>query len=224
MNTSQPNNPKPGLVRNLLVLAVIGLLAALTLTGVHQLTEQRIVDETQRRALASLQQVLPPEAYNNALIDDYFTARIAGLSGAATIYRARFDGTPVAILADVVTDQGYSGDIRLLIAVDVSGQVRSVRILDHRETPGLGDKIERERSEWITQFAKRSLGDPPRAAWESDQRQGAFDTLSSATITSSAVIRAIRDVLVWYQNEQDEIYALRSEAGDGQIEAKDGRE
>ncbi|MEM7055053.1 MAG: RnfABCDGE type electron transport complex subunit G, partial [Pseudomonadota bacterium] len=180
---------------SLLTLGLIGLTAALLLTGVHQLTQQRIAEENQKRALASLHQLLPPERYDNDLINDQFTARIPGLSGAATIYRARLNNEPVALLADVVTSQGYSGDIRLLIALDVSGTVLGVRPINHRETPGLGDRIEVERSDWIEQFEGRSLSDPASEQWRADQRGGEFDTLSSATITSSAVIHAVRDVL-----------------------------
>ena len=191
---------------SLLTLGLIGLVAALLLTGVHLLTQARITEENQRRALASLQQLLPPERYNNALVEDQFTARIAGLSGAATIYRARFDGEPVALLADVVTSQGYSGDIRLLIGVDVSGTVLGVRALNHRETPGLGDRIELQRSDWIRQFDGRSLGDSAADQWRSNRRGGDFDTLSSATITSNAVIEAVRDVLRWYEAEQQRAF------------------
>ena len=199
---------------SLLTLGIIGLVAALLLTGVHQLTAQRIADEQQKRALTILQQLLPPENYNNNLIDDRFTARIAGLSGPATIYRARMDNEPVAVLADVVTSQGYSGDIRLLIGIDVDSSVLGVRPLNHRETPGLGDRIEPERSDWIGQFDGRSLSDPAQNQWRADQRGGEFDTLSSATITSSAVIHALRDVLVWYQSDPEAAFDTAAETSD----------
>ena len=199
---------------SLLTLGIIGLVAALLLTGVHQLTEQRIADEQQKRALAILQQLLPAENYNNNLIDDHFTARIAGLSGPATIYRARMDNEPVAVLADVVTSQGYSGDIHLLIGIEVNGTVLGVRPLNHRETPGLGDRIEPERSDWIHAFDGRSLGNPPQDQWRADQRGGEFDTLSSATITSSAVIHAVRDVLTWYQSNSKSAFDTAAETAD----------
>ena len=214
MTSKNENKTSGSLTSSLLTLGLIGLAAALLLTGVHQLTQERIAEENQRRALASLQQLLPPEQYNNALVQDRFTARIAGLSGAATIYRARFDDEPVALLADVVTSQGYSGDIRLLIGVDVSGNVLGVRALNHRETPGLGDRIELQRSDWIRQFDGRSLENPAAEQWQSDQRGGEFDTLSSATITSNAVIEAVRDVLRWYEAEQQQAFETPSENPD----------
>ena len=212
MTASTEKKTNGSLNASLLTLGLIGLAAALLLTSVHQLTQERIAEENQRRALASLQQLLPPGQYNNALVQDRFTARIAGLSGAATIYRARLNDEPVALLADVVTAQGYSGDIRLLIGVDVSGNVLGVRALNHRETPGLGDRIELERSDWIRQFDGRSLGNPEADRWRPDRRGGDFDTMSSATITSGAVIEAVHAVLRWYETEQQRAFETPSES------------
>jgi len=198
--------------KTLLTLGLIGLLAAALLSGVHLATRDRIASEQQRQALATLNQLVPESEYDNELVADHFSAWIAGLEAPSTVYRARRDGEPVALLADVTTPDGYSGDIRLLVGIAPAGEVIGVRVLDHRETPGLGDEIELQRSDWIRQFAGRSLGNPPAERWGADRRGGEFDTLSSATITSSAVIAAVRDVLAWYANNRDNAFEIESEA------------
>ncbi|MFW5815695.1 MAG: RnfABCDGE type electron transport complex subunit G [Wenzhouxiangella sp.] len=182
--------------RAAIALTGIGLGAALLLAGVDRLTRERIEDAQQRRALSTLSAMLPTGRFDNDLLDDAIDLPIPGLEQPGRLYRARRDGEPVGLLVDLVTHRGYSGDIRLLVAVNPDQTVLAVRVLEHRETPGLGDKIEIERSDWITGFAGRSLGDPPAQRWAPDQRGGDFDTLTSATITTDAVVDAVRSALV----------------------------
>lgn len=199
------------MLKTLLTLGLIGLLAAALLSGVHLATRERIAAEQQRQALATLNQLVPEAGYDNELVEDRFSARIAGLETPSTIYRARLEGEPVALLADVTTPDGYSGDIRLLVGIDPDGEVIGVRVLGHRETPGLGDEIELQRSDWIRQFRGASLGHPPTEQWAADRRGGGFDTLSSATITSSAVIGAVRNVLAWYASNRENAFSIETE-------------
>ncbi len=175
-----------------LALALIGLSAALLLSGLDQLTRDRIALAEDRRALAALTGLLGSMEFDNEPARDWIELPITGLDEPARIHRARLEDEPVALLVDLTTPRGYSGDIRLLIAADPDGMVLGVRVLEHRETPGLGDRIERERSDWIEQFDGRSLGDPPAEAWAPDRRGGDFDTMTNATITASAVIEATR--------------------------------
>jgi len=200
------------MLKPLLTLIVIGVVAAATLASVNLVTRDRIELERQRQALAVLHQVIPPERYDNELVRDRFSAWIAGLEAPSAIFRAREDGEPVALVADVTTMQGYSGAIRLLVGVDLSGEVIAVRVVEHRETPGLGDKIELQRSDWVRQFDGASLGEPPESEWKADRRGGEFDTLSSATITSSAVIGAVKQVLDWYRANRDRVFEIPVES------------
>jgi len=199
------------MLRPVVTLCLIGLVAALTLAGVHLATRDRIALAEQRRALEMLHQVLPPDDYDNELVRDRFSAWIAGLQTPSTIYRARLGDEPVALLADVTTATGYSGPIRLIVGIEPDGEVIAVRVVSHRETPGLGDRIERRRTDWIDQFAGRNLGDPPAPAWKPDRRSGQFDTLTSATITSAAVVEAIRRVLEWRAANAERIFEIPAE-------------
>lgn len=194
-------------IRPALALAAIGLIAALALSALDLLTRERIEKARADRAAASLRLVLPPDRYDNRISQDVIELPVDGLPAAALVFRGRKNGQPSAAVIDVTTPRGYSGDIRLLIAVTPAAEVISVRVVEHRETPGLGDKIEARRSDWIEQFQGRSLGDPPRDQWASDRRGGDFDTLTSATITSTAVIDAVARSLSSFEGAGDALWA-----------------
>lgn len=199
-------------VKPALTLALIGLAAAVLLAGLNALTSDRISRAQDQRALQTLTRVLPPERFDNLLASDWTELNISGLDRPARIYRARLDGQPSAAIIDLTTPQGYSGDIRLLVALTPDAEIISVRVLEHRETPGLGDRIEARRSDWIEQFSGKSLADPPREEWASSRRGGAFDTLTSATITSSAVIDAVERSLRAYDSARERVWEAPSMA------------
>jgi electron transport complex protein RnfG len=108
----------------------------------------------------------------------------------------------------VTARDGYSGPIRVLIGIGVDGILTGVRILQHRETPGLGDKIDSSRSDWVDQFAGRGLGNPVVSGWAIREDGGVFDQLTGASITPRAVIKAIAATLIYFDANQDEIFAL----------------
>lgn len=114
-------------------------------------------------------------------------------------------GQPSALVFTAETQRGYNGRIALLVALRPDGQLLGARVTAHRETPGLGDAIERERSSWIDHFAERSLEDPTIDRWTVRRDGGAFDQFTGATITPRAVTHAIRDVLLYHRQNQDEL-------------------
>jgi electron transport complex protein RnfG len=119
----------------------------------------------------------------------------------------RLGGRTLAVLLGAVAPDGYSGAIRLLVAVGTDGRVIGVRVLEHRETPGLGDFIETRRSDWIHGFAGRSLGDPPPAGWQVRKDGGEFDQFTGATVTPRAVVRAVRNALTYFDRHRTELLA-----------------
>ena len=196
-------------IRSVLVLVLIGLASAIVLAGLNELTRERIEQEQQTRALAAVAGMLPTGSYDNDLLDDSITISIDGFERDAVVYRARRADVPVAAVIDLTTPRGYSGDIRLLIAVNVDGTIRQVNVLEHRETPGLGDRIEARRSDWLKQFAGRSLRDPQPDGWAPDRRGGEFDTLTSATITVAAIIEAVMRALQMIDMQPEIVFELQ---------------
>jgi len=197
--------------RAALSLTLLGLVAAVLLSGIDRLTRERIASAEQRRALATLTELVPAARFDNDPLFDRIEQRIGGFEEPAVIHRARRGDEPVALIFDVTTGRGYSGDIRLLVALEPDGTVQGVRVLRHRETPGLGDRIEIERSDWIRQFAGRSLDDPPPQRWTSSRRGGDFDTLTAATVTTDAVVDAVRRVLLEADDETRDLWRAPSE-------------
>lgn len=179
----------------LFLFAVIGSgLVAFT----HDSTAARIAENQRRALLRSLNELVPRDQYNNEIYTDIVHVRNAELLGTdepVPVYRARKDGWPVAAVFASMAPDGYNGNIRLLVAVRLDGTLAGVRVLAHRETPGLGDSIETERSDWIRGFAGKSLGDPKAEQWQVKRDGGAFDQFTGATITPRAVVGAVKRAL-----------------------------
>lgn len=123
-----------------------------------------------------------------------------------TVYRARLDGRPQALAIETMTPNGYSGAIRLIVGVDADGVISGVRVLEHRETPGLGDKIERRISDWILSFDGKTLTGNNRKSWAVRKDGGDFDQFTGATITPRAVVESVRKALVFVTEHQNELY------------------
>lgn len=122
------------------------------------------------------------------------------------------DGEVTGVVLSAVAPDGYSGDIHLLIGIDRTGELLGVRVSAHRETPGLGDAIEAERSDWVHAFAGRSLDNPPPEAWTVRKDGGEFDQFTGATITPRAVVHAVRRALEYFAAHRDELLATPPEA------------
>ena len=190
----------------LFLFAVIGSgLVAFT----HDSTAARIAENQRRALLRSLNELVPREQYTNDIYTDIVYVHDEDLLGTdepVPVYRARKDGWPVAAVFSPVAPDGYNGNIRLLVAVGLDGTLAGVRVLSHRETPGLGDAVEVERSPWIKGFAGRSLGNPPEEKWKVKRDGGVFDQFTGATITPRAVVKAVKNTLLYYRAHGDTLF------------------
>jgi len=190
-------------------LALAALIATALLAGTFALTRGRIAEAEHRARTDALAIVIPAGRYDNDLVADTITVAAEPWLGqpASTVHRARLEGRDAALVLSVVAPDGYSGDIALLVAVDRRGRVVGVRVSGHRETPGLGDDIEVGRSDWITRFTGRSLGDPDAARWAVRKDGGDFDQFAGATVTPRAVVAAVKRCLEFVARHGDALYA-----------------
>lgn len=198
-------------LRSGITLAIIGAICAALVAGTYLATRDRIAANDKALLERSLQPALSGIAYDSGLTDSRLVLQPPhGLPGndPAVIYRVFAAGEPAAALFAVTTADGYSGPIRVLVGIAYDGSVAGVRILQHRETPGLGDKIEASRSDWVLQFDGRSIGDPPAIGWAIRNDGGEFDQLTGASITPRAVIKAVRDALLYFDAYRDEIFTV----------------
>lgn len=182
-------------------------------TGIVALTEEttreKIIENERLVLLRNLYALLPEEELNNDIASDTKILPPSGLLGTehdSIVYRARLNGEPVAAIFNSIAANGYNGDIHLLIGVYRDGSLAGVRAIKHQETPGLGDVIELGKSDWILGFNGRSLGDPPSDQWAVKRDGGVFEQFTGATITPRAIVQAVKNTLIYYQQHADTIF------------------
>lgn len=186
-----------------MLLGGFSTLATALLVAGNLATRDAILERQQEDLQQSLSQVIPAGQYDNDLLEN--PLQITGPRGEPlTVYRGT-EGMQVSALAWEISGPGYAGEIRLIMGLDADGSILGVRVLSHAETPGLGDKIEVEKDDWILDFNGLSLGSPPVEQWKVKKDGGRFDQFSGATITPRGVVAAIKQGLEFYQEHRTEL-------------------
>lgn len=194
-----------------LVLAAFALVGTSMLAVTFEATKDNIAASEKRAKLALITQILPPVLYDNDIIRDAADIKAApelGTEEATLAYRAFKEGKPVAMVLEAIAPDGYAGKIKLLIAIKSNGEVSGVRVVTHKETPGLGDYIEIAKSSWIKVFDGTSLDKYPSNEWKVKKDGGQFDYMTGATVTPRAVIKAVHKALVWFAANREKIFSL----------------
>jgi electron transport complex protein RnfG len=172
-------------------------------------TSSAIAENERQLLLRNLYALLPEDQLDNDIASDIRNLPASPLLGtdAATLaYRARRAGEPVAAVFNSVAPNGYNGRIHLLVGVYVDGSLAGVRVVKHAETPGLGDAVEIRKSPWIRSFDDKSLSNPGKRGWRVKRDGGEFDQFTGATITPRAVVTAVHNTLLYYQQNADIIF------------------
>lgn len=192
-----------------LLLAGFAIAGTLLLAGVHSLTAKQIAEGERLGLLKRINTLVEASRYDNNPLEDKISLPPAELNSSepVLVYRLRKQNQPVAAIFTTTTPEGYSGNIRLVVGVNADQTLAGVRILTHKETPGLGDWIEVEKSDWILSFAGKSLQNPKDTGWSVKKDGGEFDQFTGATITPRAVVAAVKQVLVWSGQHTDILYA-----------------
>lgn len=199
-------------LRTAAILLVFALVGTALLAYTHDHTEPVIERSRQAEKLALINQVLPPALYDNNLLASQQSVPPDDLLGTrqpSALWIARRGGAFAGAVLEAVAPDGYSGDIALLIGIDANGAVTGVRVTAHRETPGLGDYIDRAKSAWIDQFAGKSLLAPEPKHWKVKKDGGTFDARAGATISPRAVVKAVRSALEYYARHRAALAATQ---------------
>lgn len=186
--------------KNAIALAVVATFCVAILSLVNQLTAPKIAEQALASRLAVLEEVLPGVNIDHALLSDCRQVQdleFLGRQGPQHIYRWRQQGSVAAFLVEATAPDGYSGNIDLIVAVSPDGTVLGSRVVNHQETPGLGDKVESRRSSWIFSFNDKSVTADNAAAWAVRKDGGQFDQFTGATITPRAVVAAVRKAALY---------------------------
>ena len=192
---------------NLLFFALIGT-AILALT--HSQTFDRIAQSEEAAKLKLIGQILPPALFDNDIIKNTISIApdaLLGTDSSTTAYLARLKDQPSALVLEAIAPDGYSGKITLLVAIKENGEIAGVRVIAHKETPGLGDYIEIAKSKWIKVFDGTSQVRYNDSDWKVKKDGGQFDYMSGATITPRAIVKAVHKALQYFTLHHDALFA-----------------
>ena len=202
-------------VRTALTLFVFVIFFTGMLSAAYLWTKPAIDASAAEEKMKLVNELLPSSEYDNRLLEDTLTlpaTKALGLDESSTLYRARKNGEPVAMVFEAAAPDGYAGKIKLVIALRASGQVAGVRVTQHKETPGLGDYIEPKKDKnkarpWITQFIGMSLAEITDKDWKLKKDGGRIDYHAGATVTPRAVAKAVFKAVQWASANREQLFA-----------------
>ncbi|MDE3274102.1 electron transport complex subunit RsxG [Pseudoalteromonas sp. SSM20] len=194
--------------KNSLILGAFAIASTALVTLTYILTKPAIEQNKQQKLMTTLSQVIDGNEYTNTLYLDCTEIAEDYLNHSAPtkVYRAKKDGKPVAVVLQSTAPDGYSGNIEILSAIYIDGTIAGVRVIEHKETPGLGDKVEIRRSDWIKSFNGKRPTSIKDTTWAVKKDGGEFDAFTGATITPRAVISAVKRASLYTQNQHQDLF------------------
>ncbi len=192
-------------------MIIFSLLASTALSISYFVTKTPIEESDVRAKRIFLNQVIPSNLYDNNLVKDTISVEpnpLIGNKKNIDIYRAKKNNQVIAVIIETIAPDGYSGEIKTLVGIDQEDKILGVRVITHKETPGLGDYIEIEKSQWIKNFDLKSLDKMTEKEWAVKKDGGDFDYVSGATITPRAVIKSTYKSLLYAKENKKRLFAL----------------
>lgn len=191
-------------------MIIFSLLASIALSISYFVTKTPIEESDAKAKRTFLNQVIPSNLYDNNLVKDTISVEPSPLIGNKKnidVYRAKKNNQVIAVIIETIAPDGYSGEIKTLVGIDREDKILGVRVIIHKETPGLGDYIEIEKSQWIKNFDLKSLGKMTEKEWAVKKDGGSFDYVSGATITSRAVIKSTYKSLLYVKENKKRLFS-----------------
>lgn len=209
---------------NLLLFAVA---STALLAWTYELTRETIARSVENEKLKLIAQIAPPTTYDNDIMKDTVQLAADKLLGSdeSIAYRGRLNNQPSIVVLQAIAPDGYAGKINLIVAIRSDGSISGVRVVSHRETPGLGDYIEIAKNSWITGFNGASLENRKAGEWKVKKDGGTFDYRAGATITPRAIVKTVHKALQYYAQHREELFAtgpaaLPAEPAVGKVEGE----
>jgi electron transport complex protein RnfG len=191
-------------------MIIFSLVASAALSFSYFLTKTPIEESDARAKRMFLNQVVPSNLYDNNLVKDTISAEpnpLIGNKKNIDIYRAKKNNQVIAVIIETIAPDGYSGEIKTLVGVDQKDKILGVRVITHKETPGLGDYIEVDKSHWIKNFDLKFLGEMGEKEWAVKKDGGDFDYVTGATITSRAIVKSTYNSLLYVKENKKRLFA-----------------
>jgi len=206
----------PTISRNALLLAIFSVVCTGAIALINVLTQPLILEQQQIALQNNINELIKENEYDNKIIESCFMVTDPMLLGdkePKQVFIATKENQPVAALIQTNTFKGYSGEIKLLVGIYENGSVAGVRINSHTETPGLGDKIQTNKSDWIYSFDGKEYTEETKSQWAVKKDGGTFDAFTGATITPRAVVDAVKDTLLFFQKNKETLFNTASTCG-----------
>jgi electron transport complex protein RnfG len=191
-------------------MIIFSLVASAALSISYFLTKTPIEESDARAKRMFLNQVVPSNLYDNNLVKDTISVEpnpLIGNKKNIDIYRAKKNNQVVAVIIETIAPDGYSGEIKTLVGIGQKDKILGVRVITHKETPGLGDYIEVDKSHWIKNFNLKSLDEMGEKEWAVKKDGGDFDYVSGATITARAVVKSTYKSLLYVKENKKRLFA-----------------
>ena len=184
--------------KNMLVtLFLVTFVASGTLGFVYEVTKEPIRRVEINKINNAITTIIP-EFDNNPYEESF---KVATEKDSLVFYPAKKGEDLAGMAVETWTMKGFSGLIRLMVGFDMEGNITDISVLEHAETPGLGDKIEKEKSDFSAQFQGKNPADFKLAV---EKDNGDVDAITASTITSraycDAVGRAYNKFMEWKNN------------------------
>jgi H+/Na+-translocating ferredoxin:NAD+ oxidoreductase subunit G len=202
--------------KNAKTLAIFAIVCTAVVGVTNELTKDKIKSQEQAELLNTLKSIVPPRYHDNDMSQYCVEVKHNKLSSDENqiAYLATIEGNPAAAAITSTAPDGYNGKIHLISAFDIKGDITGVRVLKHKETPGLGDKVELRRSQWIKSFDNKTAEDIAGPRWLVKKDGGMFDQFTGATITPRAVIKSVRNAAQYFEEHKTSLFEQPNTCGD----------
>lgn len=211
VNVIKDKNPlNVAISKNTKILALFAIACTAIVGLVNELTKDRIKAQEQQQLIKTLSLIIDPSRYDNNIANDCVVINNPALGSNKDhkAYIARKSGQVVSVAITSTAPEGYNGNIDFIMAINNDNTVSGVRVLKHRETPGLGDKIEIRKSDWITRFTGKQLLSETDSRWAVSKDNGMFDQFTGATITPRAVVKGVKNTLAYFTQYKNDLLVL----------------
>lgn len=195
-------------------LAIFALISVILVATTDKLTAGKIAENKTRMLLDALHEIAPEGSFDNDLVKSkiILSSEETGFERETPVFLATLNKQPVTAIFEVSTLDGYGGKITLLVGVSAnSKKITGVRVVDHKETPGLGDKMETRKSAWILSFDGKSLENPMPKGWQVKKDGGEFDQFTGATITPRAIVNMVKSTLLYADKHLNTLFSIKTQ-------------
>lgn len=197
---------RQAMTKNSLMLGLFALAVAAGLAGTEIATRESRAQALRKVQSMALEEIIPADRHDNILLDDAIAVddqEYLKLKETKTIHIARKNGQVVAFILPARAPDGYGGAIDSIVGINLDGTIAGVRVIQQQETPGLGDRVEIKKSNWVLGFNGKSLNNPDSNGWKVKKDKGIFDQFTGATITPRATVQSVYSTLLYFNKHKD---------------------